>query len=244
MAGSERTTQRKRNEATHRLAKSGDSNWHEGSGARRRRKARRDAESASFLEAAHLSRLLVDVAETLPLLAILEQAGGGHDERGVDTNHAEDAREDVVDEDVGERGDGGRAALHQGGGSRARAGRVRHEGGRRAVDVAAAVKLSQLSAPTLRVEQTPNCPSNTHPRLHQVLDRRRLRSPQACEVLLRLKSQDPQNKTDNQAKDAAQENHNRAEFEPAARGRDDGRDREQERNEDQDGVGDARYRRR
>ena len=86
-------------------------------------------------------RFLVNVTEPLPLLALLDQAGGGHDEDDVDADHAEDGREDVVDEDVGERGDRGGAGPHEGRCGRAGAHLVGDEGGRGAVKVAAALEL-------------------------------------------------------------------------------------------------------
>lgn len=73
--------------------------------------------------------------------------GGGFRERLVGrrraerTDHAKDGGKDVVDEDVGEARDGGRAAADEGGGGGAGAGVVGDEGGRRAVEVAAAVEL-------------------------------------------------------------------------------------------------------
>jgi hypothetical protein len=45
--------------------------------------------------------LLVDMAEALALLAVLEDHGDGDDEEGVDADKAEDGGEDVVEEDVG-----------------------------------------------------------------------------------------------------------------------------------------------
>ena len=85
--------------------------------------------------------LLVNVAETLTLLALLEQAGRGHDEDGVDADHAKHGGEDVVDEDVGERGDGRGAPAHEGSSRGAGAHGIGDEGGRGAVEVAAAGEL-------------------------------------------------------------------------------------------------------
>lgn len=85
--------------------------------------------------------LLVNMAEALALLALLEQARRGHDEDGVDADHAEHGGEDVVEEDVGERGDGRGAPAHEGRGRGAGARRVGDEGGRGTVEVAAAGEL-------------------------------------------------------------------------------------------------------
>ena len=79
--------------------------------------------------------------EPLALLAILEQAGGGHNKHDVEADDAEERREDVVNEDVGEARDRGRAPAHDGRGGLARARRVRHEGRAAAVEIAAAVEL-------------------------------------------------------------------------------------------------------
>ena len=76
-----------------------------------------------------LARLLIDVAETLPLLAILEQAGCSHDENSIDADYTEHGREDIVDEDIGKGRDGGCTASHKSSSCRARACRVRHESG-------------------------------------------------------------------------------------------------------------------
>lgn len=87
--------------------------------------------------------LLIDMSESLLLLAILEQASGRHDEDSVDTDHTEHGSEDIVKEDVGEGSDGGRAAAHESRGGRASARRVGDEGWGGAVKVAAADKLYQ-----------------------------------------------------------------------------------------------------
>lgn len=68
------------------------------------------------------------MAETLPLLALLQQTSGSHDENNVDTDHAEDRGENVVDQNVGEGGDGGRTGTHERGGSWAGADVVGDEG--------------------------------------------------------------------------------------------------------------------
>lgn len=98
------------------------------------------------LEATSDAVLLVDVPESRTLLAVLEQGCDGHDHGHVDAHHAEHSSEDVVDEDVGERGQGGGAALEQCRRGRARAGGVRDEGRSRAVKVAAALELVEGSA--------------------------------------------------------------------------------------------------
>lgn len=86
--------------------------------------------------------LLVNVPEPLHLLALLEQAGRGHDEDEVDADHAEERREDGVEEDVGERADGAHAPAHDRRRRLAGTRLVRHEEGRRrAVEVAAAGEL-------------------------------------------------------------------------------------------------------
>lgn len=94
------------------------------------------------LDCLDLAGLLVDVAVALALLAFLEQAGDSHDEHDVDADHAEDTRENVVDENVREGGDRGSTPAHERSGGRAGARRVRHKGGRCAVEVATAAKLS------------------------------------------------------------------------------------------------------
>lgn len=81
------------------------------------------------------------MAEALALLPVLEQAGDGHDEHGVDADHAEHGGEDVVDEGVAEGAQRRRAPLHEGGGRGARARRVGDEGGGGGVEEAAAVEL-------------------------------------------------------------------------------------------------------
>ncbi len=86
--------------------------------------------------------LLVDMAEPLALLALLEQTGRGHDEEDVDADHAEQGREDVVEEDVGKGRDGRDAPAHECRRALAGAGGVGDEEGRgRAVEVAAAGEL-------------------------------------------------------------------------------------------------------
>lgn len=72
--------------------------------------------------------LLVDVTEALPLLALLQQTSGSHDEDGVDTDHAEDRSKYVVDQDVGEGVDGSRTGTHERGGGWAGADVVGDEG--------------------------------------------------------------------------------------------------------------------
>ncbi len=99
-----------------------------------------------------LAGLLVDVAVALALLAFLEQAGGSHDEHDVDADHAEDSRENVVDKDVRERADRCSAPAHERSSGGAWARRVRHKGGRCAVEVATAAKLSTSQR---RPEHTP-----------------------------------------------------------------------------------------
>ena len=84
------------------------------------------------------------MAEALPLLALLQQASCGHDEDGVDADHAEDGGEDVVDQDVGEGGDGGRTGAHERSGGGAGADVIGDEGGRGAVEVATALELLSL----------------------------------------------------------------------------------------------------
>ena len=82
------------------------------------------------------------MAEPLALLALLEQAGRGHDEEDVDADHAEQGREDVVKEDVGKGRDGRDTAAHKRRRALAGAGGVGDEEGRgRAVEVAAAREL-------------------------------------------------------------------------------------------------------
>lgn len=93
------------------------------------------------LESATGIALLVNVAEALVLLAVLCQAGRGEDQHAVDAAHAKDGGEDVVDEDVGETRDRGRAPAHQGRRRRAGAGSIGDEGRRSAVEVATAVEL-------------------------------------------------------------------------------------------------------
>lgn len=85
--------------------------------------------------------LLIDMPEPLPLLAVLEQASGRHDKHKVDTDHAEHGGEDVVEEDVGERGDGCGTAAHKSRGRWAGTGRISDERGGGAVEVTAAVEL-------------------------------------------------------------------------------------------------------
>ncbi len=81
------------------------------------------------------------MAEALALLAVAHEAHGGHDEDGVEADDAEQRREDVVDEDVGEGRDGRRAPAHDGCRGLGRAGRVGDEGRGRAVAVPAAGEL-------------------------------------------------------------------------------------------------------
>lgn len=83
----------------------------------------------------------VDVAETLTLLPVLEQAGGSQDEYAVDTSHTEHGREDVVDENVRKASDRSCASCQQGGGGWGRTCGVGDEGGRCAVEITAAVEL-------------------------------------------------------------------------------------------------------
>lgn len=90
---------------------------------------------------AAIAGLLVDVTETLALLTVLEQHGEADDEQGVDSDHAKDGGEDVVEEAVGERGNGTDAATLQSGSGGGRAEVVGDEGGRGAVEVAAAFEL-------------------------------------------------------------------------------------------------------
>ena len=86
--------------------------------------------------------LLIDVAESLTLLALLEQTSGGHDQDDIDANHAENPSEDVVDEDVRKRGDRCCTATVEGSSGRAGAGGIRHKGRRGAVKITTAVELN------------------------------------------------------------------------------------------------------
>lgn len=119
--------------------------------------------------------LFVNVAVSLALLAILEEARDGEDENGVHawllllakgpllsclgaarTDHAKDGSKDVVDVDVGKVGDGGCAAAEEGGGSWAGTGVVGDKGGRGMVEVAAAGKLwRQVSVQVKQAGTTP-----------------------------------------------------------------------------------------
>lgn len=77
--------------------------------------------------------------EPLPLLALLEQTGRNHDEEDVDADHAEQGREDRVEEDVGKGRDRRDTAAHERRGALAGARGVRDEEGRGcAVEVSAA----------------------------------------------------------------------------------------------------------
>lgn len=92
-----------------------------------------------------VARLLVDVAEALALLAVLEDHGEADDEEGVDADEAEDGGEDVVEEDVGEGRHGADAAALQGGGGGRLADVIRDEGWRGAIEVATAIELFMVS---------------------------------------------------------------------------------------------------
>lgn len=93
------------------------------------------------LEATSGTALLVDVAESFRLLALLQQAGHGNNEQSVDGDHAEDGREDVVDKVAGERRERGSASDLQCRGCLAGAEGAGSEGGRLAVFVATAAEL-------------------------------------------------------------------------------------------------------
>jgi hypothetical protein len=88
--------------------------------------------------------LLVNVAVAFTLLALLEKAGNGEDEQNSNADHAEHGGEDLVNEAIGEAGDGGGTAAEKGGGNRTWAGVVEDEGWVLAVFVAAAVKLGNI----------------------------------------------------------------------------------------------------
>lgn len=93
------------------------------------------------LEPAKRTGLAVDMAEALPLLAVLQQTGGSHDHDNIDTNHSEHSGENVVDENVGEGRDGCRTPAHEGRSCRARAHGICPEERRCAVEIATAVEL-------------------------------------------------------------------------------------------------------
>jgi hypothetical protein len=90
---------------------------------------------------ASVAVLLVDVSESGALLAVLEEAGDGHDQGHVDTDHTENGSEDVVNKNVSERGQRSGAALEQRCRGRTRAGGIRDEGWGGAVKVATALEL-------------------------------------------------------------------------------------------------------
>ena len=81
------------------------------------------------------------MAVALALLAVLQQGGDGDDEQGLDADHAEDGREDIVDEGVAEGVERPDAALYQRRGGRARALRVHDKRRRSAVQVTTALEL-------------------------------------------------------------------------------------------------------
>jgi len=89
--------------------------------------------------------LLVNVSESLTLLAVFHQAGSCQDEQYVDANEREHSREDVVDENVGETCQGRGAALDQLGSSGTRAGGVSNESRRGAVEITTALELETWS---------------------------------------------------------------------------------------------------
>lgn len=93
------------------------------------------------LEATTTFGLGVDVSEASLLLAFLEQTCGGEEKCRIDTGHTERSGEDVVNEDVGETGNGAGAPSHQGGSGRRRAGLVRNKSRRSAVEEATAGEL-------------------------------------------------------------------------------------------------------
>lgn len=68
------------------------------------------------LEAALALGLLVDVSETSLLFPLLKQAGGGEEERRINTGHTKCGCENIINENVGETGNGRSAASHQSGG--------------------------------------------------------------------------------------------------------------------------------
>lgn len=129
--------------------------------------------------------LLVNVAESLALLAVLHQAGCRQDETDVDADHAEDGREDVVDESVGKGRQGRGASSHKRGGGGTRAGSVGDEGRRRAVEVATALELRHVSG--AEKGTAPGLPAGVAYRgLQQLLHLGRLRCPNVGKLLLRL----------------------------------------------------------
>ena len=89
--------------------------------------------------------LLVNVSESLTLLAVLHQAGCCQNEQYVDANEREHGCENVVDENVGETRQGRGAALDQLGGGGTGAGGVGDKRRRCAVEVTTALKLDILS---------------------------------------------------------------------------------------------------
>lgn len=93
------------------------------------------------LESALALGLLVDVSEPSLLLALLEQTCSGEEEGRINTSHTKCGRENIIDKDVGETGNGSGTASHQGSSSGRSAGCVRDEGGRSAVEVPAACEL-------------------------------------------------------------------------------------------------------
>jgi hypothetical protein len=177
-----------------------------------------------------------------PLLAILEQASRGHDEECVEADHAEQRREDVVDEDVGETGDGRGATPHQGRGRGAGAGGIGHEGGRGGVKVTAAVELFFTSLVTDGWEDlwVRGKWRETNLDLHQALDAVRLLHEPGEEVVAGLEGQDPEVQAQDEGVDHADDTHPPGGLEPAAGGGGETRQRDEEGNEDEDGVDDAR----
>lgn len=81
------------------------------------------------------------MAEALSLLAVLQQTCGSHNHNSIDTNHAENSGEDVVDENVSEGCDGRRTPAHEGSSCRTRTHGIRLEKRRRAVEITTAVEL-------------------------------------------------------------------------------------------------------
>ncbi len=91
------------------------------------------------------ARLLVDEAISLLLLAVLEQDGRGEDDRRVDPDDAECARENDVEEETGVFGEGADAPDLGGGDLGVGTDVVDDEGGGSAVRVAAAFELDIVS---------------------------------------------------------------------------------------------------
>lgn len=161
--------------------------------------------------------LLVDVSETLTLLAVLHQAGCCQDEQYVHADEGEYSRENVVDENVGEARQGRGAALDQLGSGRTRACGVCDKSRRSAVEVTAALE---------------SC-------LQQRLDLRCLRSPDLEELLLRLQRSDPQVQADNETEDGVYGNHVAGRFQQSSSGGSKRRKCKGEADEDHYGIRDT-----